>query len=196
MTRVRDAILLAAVIVTGALSRRPVRALGDEADRPLPGDELVPSARIRWTHGITIRARPEEIWPWLVQMGCRRAGWYSYDGLDNGGVPSADRIVPELQRAAVGDVFPWTPTADDGFIVRAVEPERALVLGDDAGTLAWALVLEPVDETRTRLITRGSGRYERLVVGLMLGLVWRPIHFGMQRKQLLNLKRRVETATR
>jgi hypothetical protein len=52
---------------------------------------------------ITIRARPAEIWPWLVQMGCRRAGWYSYDGLDNGGVPSAERIVPELQRAEVGE---------------------------------------------------------------------------------------------
>lgn len=89
-------------MVTGVLSRRQVCPLGDEARRPLPGDELVPSAKIRWTHGITIRARPTEIWPWLVQMGCRRAGWYSYDGLDNGGVPSAERIVPELQLTGVG----------------------------------------------------------------------------------------------
>ncbi len=182
--------------MTGVLSRRPVRPLGDEARRPLPGDELPPSARVRWTHGITIRARPSAIWPWLVQMGCRRAGWYSYDGLDNGGVPSADRIVPELQRAEVGDIFPYTPAADDGFVVRGVEPERALVLGDDAGSVTWALVLEPIDETRTRLVTRVRGEYERFAVGLMLGLVWRPIHFGMQRRQLLNLKRRVEAAAR
>jgi len=60
--------------VTGVLSRRPVRPLADEAERPLPGDELVSSAKIRWTHGITIRARPAEIWPWLIHMGCRRAG--------------------------------------------------------------------------------------------------------------------------
>ena len=66
--------------------------------RPLPGDELVADANGRWNHAVTIRARPAEIWPWLVQMGCRRAGWYSYDGLDNGGVRSAARIVPELQQ--------------------------------------------------------------------------------------------------
>ena len=103
--RLRDAIRLAGVIATGVLSRRPVRPLGDEARRPLPGDDLV-SGKLPWTHGVTIRARPTEIWPWLVQMGCRRAGWYSYDGLDNDGVPSADRIVPELQRVEVGDICP------------------------------------------------------------------------------------------
>jgi hypothetical protein len=106
-------------------------------------------------------------------MGCRRGGWYSYDGLDNGGVPSAERIVPELQRVEVGDVFPWTPTADDGFILRALKPERSLALGGDAGSrygVTWAFVLEPIDETSTRLITRASGEDERRG-GLMLGLV-------------------------
>lgn len=182
-------------MVTGVLSGRPVRPLGDEARRPLPGDELVPSARFRWTHGITIHARPTEIWPWLVQMGCRRAGWYSYDGLDNGGVPSADRIVPELQRVEVGDIFPMTPAADDGFVVRAVEPERALALGDAAGSATWTFVLEPLGEMHTRLIARVRGGFERLAVGLMMGLVWRPVHFGMQRRQLLNLKRYAERGT-
>ena len=183
-------------MVTGVVSRHPVRPLGDEARRPLPGDELVPSAKIQWTHGISIRARPTEIWPWLVQMGCRRAGWYSYDGLDNGGVRSADRIVPELQRVEVGDIFPWTPSANDGFVVRAVEPERALVLGGDGVPVSWTLVLEPIDKTSTRLLTRVRGSYERFAVGLMLGLAWRPIHFGMQRRQLRNLKRRVEAEGR
>ena len=191
MNRLHDAIRLAGVIATGVLSRRPVRPLGDEARRPLPGDELV-SSKLQWTHGVTIRARPIEIWPWLVQMGCRRAGWYSYDGLDNGGVPSADGIVPEFQRVDVGDILPWTPTAHDGFVVRAVERERALLLGEESGSFTWALVLESIDETSTRLVTRARAWYERLGVGLMLGLVWRPIHFGMQRRQLLNLKRRVE----
>lgn len=192
---VRDAIRLAAVVITGVLSRRPVRPLGDEARRPLPGDDLVPGAKLQWTHGITIRARPAETWPWLMQMGCRRAGWYSYDGLDNGGVPSADRIVPELQRAEVGDIFPMTPTADDAFVVRAVDPERALVLGDAAGSATWALVLEPIDGSGTRLVTRVTGRFERVAVGLLFRLLWRPIHFGMQRRQLLNLKRLVEART-
>jgi hypothetical protein len=67
-------------------------------------------------------------------MGCRRAGWYTYDGLDNGGVPSADRIVPELQWVAEGDILPMTPTADDAFVVRTVEPERARADGPVAAS--------------------------------------------------------------
>jgi hypothetical protein len=153
------------------------------------------SAKGRWTNAITIGARPSEIWPWLVQVGCRRAGWYSYDGLDNGGLRSADRIVPELQQVEVGDLFAWTPRAYDGFIVKAIEPERALVIGGEAGSLysvIWAFVLEPLDESRTRLLTRASGDYERASVGLRLRLVGHPMHFAMQRRQLLNLKRRSE----
>jgi hypothetical protein len=104
--RLRDALRFAAAILTWPISRLPVRPRGDETRRELPGDEPLPSAKGQWTNAITIRARPSEIWPWLVQMGCRRAGWYSYDGLDNGGVPSAERIVPELQQVEVGDLFP------------------------------------------------------------------------------------------
>jgi hypothetical protein len=128
-------------------------------------------------------------------MGCRRAGWYSYDGLDNGSVPSANGIASEFQRVSVGDILPWTPTANDGFVVRGVEPERALLLGEKTGSFSWALVLEPIDETSSRLIARARAWYKHLGVGLMLRLVWRPIHYGMQRRQLLNLKRRVEAAT-
>jgi ketosteroid isomerase-like protein len=195
VNRLRDAIQLAGVIVTGVVSQRPVQPLGDEARRPLPGDEFVP-AKMQFTNGVTIRARPSEIWPWLVQMGGGRAGVYSYDSLDNGGVPSADRIIPELQHVEVGDILPWTPKAEDGFIVRAVEPERALVLGEETGSFTWTLVLEPIDETSTRLITRGRAWYKTLASRLMIGLVFHPIHFGMQRRQLLNLKRRAETMAR
>jgi hypothetical protein len=191
---IRDALRLLGVLITAVVSRRPVRPRGDEAIRSLPGDELVADAKVRWNHAITIHARPADIWPWLVQMGCRRAGWYSYDGLDNGGVRSAERIVPELQQVQVGDIFPMTPKAQDRFVLRMVEPERALVLGDDAGSMSWALVLEPVDERNTRLITRSRGAIDRLALGLMLKIIWHPLDFGMQRRQLLNLKRLVEAA--
>jgi hypothetical protein len=193
--RVLDAVALLGVLVSAFASRRQVRPLADETVRPLPGDELVDEAQAQWTHAITIHARPAHIWFWLVQMGCRRAGWYSYDGLDNGGIRSAQRIVPELQRVDIGDVFPMTPTADDAFVVRAVEHERALILGDAAGSATWAFfLLELADGTGTRVVTRVRGRFERLAVGLLFGLLWRPIHFGMQRRQLLNLKRLAEAS--
>ena len=162
--------------------------------RSLPGDGLVADANIRWNHAITIRAHPADIWPWLVQMGCRRAGRYSYDGLDNGGVPSGERIVPELQRVQVGDIFPMTPKARDRFVVRVVEPDRALVLGDDAGQMSWAFVLEPAGETSTRVITRSRGMIDRLALGVVLKLFWHPPGFGMQRRRLPALRRLVEAA--
>lgn len=195
MRRILDALRFATAIVTWPISHRPVQARGNEDQRARPGDKLLPRAKGRWTNAITICARPREIWPWLVQLGCRRAGWYSYDGLDNGGRPSADRIVPELQKVEIGDLFPWTPDANDGFIVKLVEPERALVLGGDAGSLyrvTWAFVLDPIDNYHTRLLTRSSADYERAWVGVRLRLAAHPIHFAMQRRQLLNLKRRAD----
>ena len=165
--------------------------LAEERERSLPGDELVVDPKLVWVHAITIDARPAEVWPWLVQMGCRRAGWYSYDWLDNGGVPSADRIVPELQHARVGDIFPMSRKAKDTFVVRMVDPERALVIGDAAGGMTWAFALEPIDENTTRLITRVRATYDGVALALFFKLFWHPTHFAMQRKQLLNLKRLV-----
>ena len=191
MQRFADAARVAGV-VANPLSRGLVRPIGDEARRELFGDAFVPSPKLEWTHGITIGARPAEIWPWLVQMGCERGGWYSYDGLDNGGVASADRIVRDLQHVRVGHVFPWRPRSDDGFVVRAVEPERVLVLGVPGSSATWALVLEPIDDTTTRLITRVRATYDRLLLGLALKAFWHPIHYAMQRRQLLNVKRRAE----
>jgi proline iminopeptidase len=96
-----------------------------EAARPLPGDDIVPDAEAIDTRGIDIAAAPEKVWPWLVQMGYGRAGWYSYDGLDMNR-PSADRIIPELQELAVGDIVPTHPGG--GFEVKILEPGEALVL--------------------------------------------------------------------
>lgn len=97
----------------------------DEADLPLAGDDLVPGALVSDTRGIDIAAPPEAVWPWLVQMGYGRGGWYSYDAMDMRG-SSADRIVPDLQALAVGDAIPTSP--DSSFVARIVDPGRALVL--------------------------------------------------------------------
>ena len=107
----------------------------DEQDRPLAGDDLVPDGTNLLTRGITIEAPPEAVWPWLVQMGYGRAGWYSYDQMDMRG-KSADTIVPELQKIAVGDTLPTHP--DGGFEVKLVEPNKALaVYLDTALVQGW-----------------------------------------------------------
>ena len=97
-------------------------------DGPLAGDDLVAEPSFVETRGIDIGATPDEIWPWLVQMGYGRAGWYSYDALDMKG-PSADRVRPELGELALGDVMPTHPGG--GFTVRVIEAPRALVLYSD-----------------------------------------------------------------
>lgn len=147
------------------------RARSDEQRRWLPGDELVPQPMDVITHAITINVPSQAVWPWLIQMGSGRAGWYAYDHIDNGGVPSARQIIPALQHIAVGEIMPALPGTQDAFVVESVIPERALVLvvpfeplptrsAPAAGSpgpgprASWALVLEPLTRRRTRLIVR------------------------------------------
>jgi hypothetical protein len=107
-----------------------------EVAKPLPGDDLVPTPTAIDTRGIVVDAPPEAIWPWLVQMGYGRGGWYSYDQLDMLG-KSADRILPDFQALKVGDMMPTSPTS--GFAVKVVEPGRALVLYSDTEIVATEL---------------------------------------------------------
>jgi hypothetical protein len=95
-----------------------------EEERSLPGDELLADTAGSLTDWIDVAATPEAIWPWLVQMGCRRAGFYSYDSLDNGGVRSAREIHPELQSLAVGAVLPATVTRHPITANRSRRPPR------------------------------------------------------------------------
>ena len=99
-----------------------------ETERQLPGDEIVPNAKAGETRGIVIAAPPEAIWPWLVQMGYGKGGWYSYDQLDQRG-RSAIGINDAWQHLAVGDIVPTHPGG--GFEVAVMEPGHALVLRSD-----------------------------------------------------------------
>jgi len=101
---------------------------GEDVVRELPGDQLVPGAPVLDTRSIEIDAPPSDVWPWLLQMGYGRAGWYSYDTIDMVGA-SSRRIVPEWQSLAIGDVVPTHPGG--GFVVRGLERDRALVLYSD-----------------------------------------------------------------
>lgn len=181
---------------------------GVEDDRHLPGDELIPDAMDHVTHSIDIHAKPEAIWPWLVQMGCRRGGFYAIDLLDNGGAPSAREIHPELQTLRVGDVVPATPEGEDGFEVLRLERHRAFVLGvlvdgetgrglpfhaprpDRFWQSTWAFVLEPLDAETTRLHARARVTFRPRSA---LRLAWmRSIHHLMERAQLRHLAARAE----
>ena len=118
--------------LTYTLVIRPrVRAWGvdpAEADLALPGDDLVPEPTATETRGVTIEGPVSKVWPYLVQMGFGRAGWYSYDRLDNKGA-SVEEIVPEFQHLAPGDIMPVSPGG--GFEVKTVDYEQALVLYTD-----------------------------------------------------------------
>jgi hypothetical protein len=180
---------------------RSVVATGAEANRPLPGDELIPWPIASLAHGITIRRAPPDVWPWLAQMGAgTRGGWYSYDLFDNGRQPSTTRIVPELQRLTVGMVFPASPGAVDCFSLVAFEPERFLVLGwfspNHTPLVTWAFVLQEAEGDATRLVVRVRARRDYEFHGLPWWLgrrVIAVIHFIMQRKQLLGIARRAES---
>ena len=149
--RIRTLLLTGAAAAAGAAATyafavRPWwRSWGvDPADASVarPGDHLVGDATVTETRGLEIGAPPDAVWPWLVQMGYNRAGWYSYDAIDMKGA-SLDRIDPALQQIAVGDVIPNSP--DTAFEVKVVEPGRALVLYADE-----KLVEEQVAAARAR----------------------------------------------
>jgi hypothetical protein len=186
------------------MALRSVRATSDERTRPLPGDDLIPAPIGSLTHAITIRSRRQNVWPWLAQMGAgTRAGWYSYDFLDNGRQRSSDCLVPDLQTIGVGTLFPAVPGATDGFRVLMSDPERHLVLGWKPTPIAppimtWAFALaEPFDGT-TRLIARARGGRGYSFYGLpaWIGLPFiRLAHFVMERRQLLGIASRVESAS-
>ena len=181
---------------------RSVRSSTDERSRWLPGDELLPKPiGSPLTHAITIRRPPHEVWPWLVQMGAGRAGWYSYDFIDNGRRRSVECIVPKLQRIAVGEIFPALPGVTDGFTVLSVDPQRSLVLGwVPAGggppLMTWAFALQEEETGWTRLIVRArGGAGYRPPFGLPRWTISTLVawgHFLMQRKQLLGIAQRAE----
>jgi hypothetical protein len=165
----------------------------EEVHRAMPGDALVTRPLMVATRGITIEAPAFAVWPWLVQMGLGRAGFYSYDWLDNAGAPSADRIIPEFQNLKVGDTVPTSRSG--GFTVEAMEPERFLVLViRDRGRPIVTVVgqVDPLGPRRSRLVFRVRMRPSLRPSALLLYL---GMDFGevlMMRKMLLGIQQRAE----
>ena len=167
-------------------------ATAEEAARPLPGDELVTKADYVATRAITVHAPPHDVWPWLVQIGSGRAGWYTYDRLDNAGVPSATEIIPELQQLQVGDLVPMVVGKDIGLRVKELEPDRRMLWWDEQGEYSWEWLLEPIDQQTTRLLNRLRVTRHPWTRKMLYELVAAEGDVVMQRKLLRGIKQRAE----
>lgn len=199
-------------------------ATAAEVYHPLPGDDLVPYPMAETTHSIVIRATRAAIWPWLVQMGYDRGGWYTekrwYQWVErtlwNSKHPaSADRIIPELQHLKVGNTVPDGPPGTAFFTVADLEPQRALALYSTthvlflaprflrnnprigiSGEFSWTFFLEDVSEHSARLTVRCRISYgPRLFKMLTLPLLF-PTDFIMARMMLQGIKQRAELTTK
>ena len=194
----RTAVAFVVLVGVYVLAIRPWQltwgATDEEVDRPMPGDLLNAHPSFSGTRAVTVRARPEHIWPWLVQMGYRRAGFYSHDRLDNDGIPSADRIMPEYQDLKVGDRIPMAPNSYAEVV--EMDPGRSMlwvfrVDGQwENATWAWGIYEE--DAQHTRLVSRLRITYKWARPSIVQMLVTDAVELVMMRKCLLGIRDRAE----
>ena len=170
-------------------------ATDEEIAASFTRDELVPSPRISYTRAVSINASPEEVYPWIAQLGADKGGMYSYTWLESlirCPQTNADRIHGEWQSLKVGDKVLMCPdvNAPPAYEVALIEPDRAIVLGHQEGgswTDIWQFILVPQADGTTRLVLRSRS--------VMEGFLWdviRPGEFIMARGMLLGIKERAE----
>jgi hypothetical protein len=187
---------------------RTAGATKAERRRPHPGDALVADPTFVTNHATTVDAPPERIWPWLVQMGWHRGGWYTARWVDRllfpGNLPSADRILPELQSLQVGDRIPdGAPDTGCEFVVEALDPNRHLLLrsrthlppawADRFGASidwTWAFILDPRGTTHTRFLFRSRARLAPRSVAAVYWLTIVPADFVMAGQMLRGVRSR------
>ena len=170
-------------------------ATAQEVSRYMAGDELLENPELNATRAVEIEASPDQIWPWLVQMGYKRAGFYGFDKLDNGGFPSAERIIPEYQNLKVGDSI---QLGGPFMQVVEMEPHKSMlwVFLRGAGPwegATWSWGLYKIDNERTKLVSRlrqdyTFGSVQETISWSMIDA----IEILMMRTTLLGIKRRAE----
>jgi len=182
-----------------------------EVREPYPGAGIIPDGTRSATMAVTIDAPRARVWPWLLQMGTDRGGWYSWDRLDNFGRRSTGTIHPEWQDLAVGDHLAATPDGSQWWEVAALEPEQFLGLRmsldlrgrpfDPAGRRPryftdslWGFALRDTADGRTRLIVSGYWSFRpKWLQPLLSVVVLEPSHWVMQTRQFANLRRLAES---
>ncbi len=164
-------------------------ATDEEVRRAMPGDALLRRDAPSTTRAITIDVRPETVFPWLVQIGYGRGGWYSYDWIDNDGKPSVDRIDPALQRLALGDRIEMLPGM--GPVVREIVPNHHILSGGE--TESWCLLVERTPDGRTRLISRWKQDWPKSAGTFVWTAISDPGAFLMEQKMLRRIRDLAET---
>jgi hypothetical protein len=175
-------------------------ATDEEIARPMLGDDQIADPLIVTNRAITIEAPPDDVWPWLVQMGeLPRAGFYSYEWIERlmgMQVQNADRLEAELQQIEVGKAL----DRQGNMIVRAIDPGRALVVGPAPGLwldTTWAMAVYPTGDDHTRLVSRVRAKVNRWTPTAPLWMAMLdPGQFLMERKFLLEVKERAESLAR
>ncbi len=207
-------VLLTVLVVTGLAYHLGLRnwclrwgTTPAEAHATLPGDDLFPIYSGEATHAITIHASPRQVWPWLMQIGQDRSGFYSYAFLENAfgcDMPKVERLVPEWKPRATGEtVWFCTPKRFGGqgrMIPAIVVPNRAFAMvstndwqrlkdGGRAQEGMWTFALEPLGDGQTRLIARLRGGTPPTLASRLVGrLFWEPAHFVMEQKMLRTIR--------
>jgi hypothetical protein len=163
-------------------------ATDEEVAMAMPGDDLIEDAKTV-TRAIQIAAPPEAVWPWLVQLGFGKAGWYSYDWIDNDGIPSADTILPEFQNLEVGDRILMMP--EMGFTVTSIDPNRSIVSLLETGNTSWSLGLYPQQGGGTRLVSRWRNHWGMITPATAVFVaITSPGTFIMEQKMLREIRKR------
>jgi hypothetical protein len=168
-------------------------ATAAEVAAAMPGDALLPRAQYRSTRAITVAAPPEQVWPWLVQVGYGRGGWYADDLLDDFARASAREIVPALQDLHAGQRLAMVPRPSErtAFVVDGFAVPEELLWRTPNRTWSWRLT--PLPGGRTRLVTRLRTRYEWTRPGVLGTVLLMEVgDYPMMRRMLLGIRRRAE----
>ena len=170
-------------------------AFDNELTINYPGDTIVTKSDFNAIRGITIEANPSDIWKWIVQIGSKRAGWYSIDWIDNSGIPSSEEIIPEFQEISVGQFIPFTPDQKNGMWVKEFKEYEYILWIDNAGKATWVWYLIPFGQNSTRLITKLRTKYTWTSFWIIYYLIYDLGDIIMMSKCMKGIKRRAEKHT-